>query len=109
MVYLVKTEVRNGSYFKVGFTSNLDRRINHYLTHNPNCELLEIVQTYHKTKHQLESEIHRELVNKCFDFKVEPNGVKTEWFFVPMDKEKEFQEKGLSQFDCCKNRVIYKA
>ena len=50
MIYLVKTEVREGTFFKVGYTTNLAKRLIPYFTHNPNIELLEIIKTYKKTK-----------------------------------------------------------
>ena len=109
MIYLVKTEVREGTYFKVGYTANLVKRLVPYFTHNPAFELLEVVKTYKKTKHTLETEIHNEILAKGYQFKVAKNGTLTEWFFVPKEKEKEFEQAGLAQFKACKNRVINKA
>ena len=107
MIYLVKTEVRNGTFFKVGFTANLPQRLVPYITHNPNVELLETVKTYKKTKHNLETEIQEEIKSLGYDFKVK-NGTVTEWFFIPKDKEKEFERLGLGQFKACQNRQIHK-
>lgn len=109
MIYLVKSEVRNGTFFKVGYTTNLVKRLIPYFTHNPNAELLETIKTYKKTKCNLETEIHEEITKMGYTFKVAKNGTVTEWFFVPKEKEKDFEEKGLSQFKACKDRVIYKA
>lgn len=109
MIYLVKTEVREGTYFKVGYTRNLVQRLIPYFTHNPNVQLLETIRTYKKTKHNLESEIHEEILKMGYTFKVAKNGTITEWFFVPKEKEKEFEKNGLSQFKACKSRVINKA
>ena len=110
MIYLVKSEVRHGTFFKVGFTSNLDNRMRFYATHNPNIQLVETVVTYKKTKHNLETEIHNEIAKMGYTFHtVEINNILTEWFFVPIEKEKEFEENGLAQFKACKNRVIYRA
>ena len=102
MVYLLKMEVKNGSYYKVGFASNLAKRLNYYGTHNPCVECIETVQTYKKTKHQLETEIHKEILEQGFKFEnAKINGKKTEWFFVP-----EGTEITLKQFKCCKNRKV---
>lgn len=109
MIYLAKTEVRNGTYFKVGYTANLLKRLIPYFSHNPNFELLETIETYKKTKLRLEKEIHQEIIGMGYTFKVSKIGIITEWFFVPREKEKDFEEKGLSQFKACKNRVICKA
>lgn len=109
MIYLIKTEVREGTYFKVGYTKNLVQRLVPYFTHNPNVQLLETVRTYKKTKCNLEGEIHEEILKMGYTFKVAKNGTVTEWFFVPKEKEKEFEKNGLSQFKACKGRVINKA
>lgn len=111
MVYLIKQEVRTGTYFKVGFTSNLFKRIIPYATHNANIEIIELIETYKKTKMSLETEIHNEIIAMGYEFqtkKLMGIEIKTEWFFVPMNKEQEFEQAGLSQFKACKNRKIYK-
>lgn len=109
MIYLMSSESRNGTYFKVGYTSStIDQRLKGYITSNPNFQLLEIIPTYNKTKMRLERQIHKEILILGYEFKV-TNGVKTEWFFVPIEKEQEFAKQGLSQFQCCKGRTIYKA
>ena len=109
MIYLMKSEAREGTYFKVGYTTNLVKRLIPYFTHNPNVQLLETIVTYKKTKCTLEGEIHKEILDRGYTFKVAKNGTVTEWFFVPKADEKEFEEKGLAQFKACRNRVIYKA
>ena len=108
MIYLIKSEARNGTYFKIGFTHNLFNRLIPYATHNPNYKLLETIKTYRKTSRQLETEIHTEIIKLGYNFKVADNGITTEWFLVPIEKEKEFEQKGLSQFKACQNRKIYK-
>ena len=108
MIYLIKSTTRDGTYFKVGFTHNLFKRLIPYATHNPNYKLLEIIKTYHKTNRQLEVDIHKEIIAMGYQFKVADNGIITEWFFVPIEKEKDFEKQGLTQFKACKNRKIYK-
>ena len=108
MIYLIKQEARTGTYFKVGFTTNLEKRIGNYYGHNPNAIMLEFCLTYNKTQRELETEIHNEILNKGYEFITTPDGKRREWFFVPMDKEQEFEQAGLSQFKSCKNRKIYK-
>ena len=107
MVYFVKSEARTGTYYKIGFAKDISKRMNYYGTHNPNAKLLEFCITYEKTKHQLETAIHEEVKALGYEF-VEQFGVEREWFFVPMDKEVEFEAKGLKQFKACKNRQVYK-
>lgn len=100
MIYLIKSEQRNGTLYKVGFTTNLIKRMAQYKSHNPNTQLLETVATYGKTKRHLESVIHSEITYNFVN--------DSEWFFVPIEYEKDFESKGLSQFKACKNRKIIK-
>ena len=105
MIYLIKQECRRGTMFKVGYCGNLAKRLPQYITHNANVQVVDTIQTYRKTKHRLETEIHSEIKEKGFDFVVN-YGIKSEWFFVPIEQEQEFERLGLSQFKACKNRVI---
>lgn len=111
MIYFIKCEVRNGSYFKVGFTTDLDRRMEQYYTAMPTIELLECIATYSKTKHSLETAIHNEIRQMGYEFvgMGEDKRKGREWFFVDIEHEREFEAKGLAQFKACKGRKIYKA
>lgn len=109
MIYFAKSRDREGTYFKVGYTTNIVKRLIPYFTHNPSFELLEMVKTYKKTKCNLEKEIHAEILAMGYNFKIAKNGTITEWFFVPKDKEEAFEKNGLRQFKACRNRMIYKA
>lgn len=110
-IYLMKQEARTGTYFKVGYTTNLSRRTIPYITHNANAQLIEFMETYEKTKKNLECKIHKELTDMGYEF-IERcvMGIEatTEWFFVPIEQEQEFEQAGLSQFKSCKNRKVYK-
>ena len=102
MVYLLKMEAKNGNYYKAGFTNDLIARFRPYGTHNPIVKCIETVQTYKKTKRQLENEIHAEILKKGYRFvNAEIDGKKTEWFFVP-----EGTEISLTEFKCCKYRKV---
>ena len=50
MLYLIKSRDR----FKIGYTSNLKKRLNTYLTHNPDIELL----AYKQGNKNDEKELH---------------------------------------------------
>ena len=89
MIYLVKTEVREGTFFKVGYTSNLAKRLIPYFTHNPNIELLETIKTYKKTKYNLETEIHEEIVKMGYNFKLQSG------FSYQKQKKKNLKKKDL--------------
>jgi predicted GIY-YIG superfamily endonuclease len=107
MIYLIKSEARNGTFYKIGATQNLEKRMRYYATHNPNAKLIEVIATYKKTKFSLEKAIHNELMANGYEF-VENFEIETEWFFVSMENEKAFEVAGLAQFAACKNRKIIK-
>ena len=110
MVYLIAQRTISGYNLKVGYTANIFKRLIPYATHNPDAELIETIETYKKTKHQLETEIKEELKKQGVQFKIaKTTGTKTEWFFLPKKQAERFLEKGLRQFKCCQNRKINKA
>jgi len=45
MIYLIESEGRNETYYKIGYTkdSNFEKRIESYLLHNPFCKVLYII------------------------------------------------------------------
>lgn len=104
MVYLVKQEARQGTYYKIGFTKSISR-FKQYITHNANIQILEMVDTYSKTKHGLEIAIHNELKSQGYNF-ISNYGILTEWIFIPIEQEEEFERQGLAQFKACKGRKI---
>jgi len=107
MIYLISEQVKDGYNFKIGFTSNLDKRMLAYSTHNPNAELLETVMTYGKTKNALEKAVHAELKAKGYTFlQSKITGAKTEWFFLPTAQAEIFRSEGLAQFKVCKGRKV---
>ena len=108
MIYLIKDEKRNGTFFKVGFATNIDRRFSQYFGHNAGMQPLEMIITYKKTKMQLETAIHEEITAMGYEFVTTPDGKEREWFFVPLGEDVEFEKKGLAQFKSCKRRKIIK-
>lgn len=114
-VYLIKSASfePNAAYYKIGFTSNLLKRVQMYITHNPSCQLIQTVDVYDKTKRQLETAIHKEVEKNGFDFtlkKIFNHTYKTEWFKVYTDSElyKLIEEQGLLIFNSCKYRKSVK-
>lgn len=106
MIYLLSSAADNGGkWFKVGYTTNLDKRLKNYITDNPSFHLVETIETYRKTKMQLESQLHKEILKKGFQFQIKM-GIETEWFHVPEEQLKEFELLGLRQFKCCQGRKI---
>lgn len=111
IIYLIKSPLRGGSLYKVGYTADLVKRANQYHHYNPTAEMLEFIEVYSKTKHKVETAIHREILDMGYKFvDMDTNDRRTglEWFYVSIDHEAEFERKGLAQFKTCKNRKIYK-
>ena len=106
MIYLVKQEARTGTYYKIGYTKSINR-FKQYITHNANIQILEMVDTYRKTRHNLESAIHNELKLQGYQF-ISNYGISTEWVYVPIEQEEDFERQGLAQFKACKGRKIIK-
>ena len=63
IVYLVKSASFNENevFYKVGYTSNLFKRLIPYMVHNPSIQLIQTAEVYKKTKRNLENEIHNEI------------------------------------------------
>lgn len=65
MLYLIKSE----NYIKIGYSENLEKRLQSYNTHNPNYQLIDTIEG----DEDLEKTIHR----LCKEFKF-----KNEWFHL---------------------------
>ena len=109
MIYLIKDEKRDGTLFKVGYATDIERRFSvGYWGHNAGMIPLEIIITYRKTKMRLETAIHKEIEAMGYEFITTPDGITREWFFVPLGEDAEFEHKGLAQFKACKGRKVIK-
>jgi len=97
MVY----NIISGNYQKFGFATKFDNRKKSYITDNPNVHFIEGLRTYQKTKHKLESAIHRELKEKGYEFLVNHN-TQTEWFEIKNGMPLRFCD-----LECCKGRKVY--
>lgn len=107
MVYLLKMEGRSAVYYKVGFATDTDKRFKPYGTHNPIVECVEMVATYQKTKHSLETAIHAELKKQGYEFaRAAINDIQTEWFSMSYEQAAEFDKKGLLNFKACQTRKV---
>lgn len=106
-VYLVKSYGENTVYYKVGFTRDINRRIQEYKAYNPACKFVSIVNTYNKTKYQLETAIHLEIKECGYDFATY-NSIESEWFEVEKDGAMDFvlTMDGLQVFKACKHRRV---
>lgn len=101
MIYLLKDDNK----YKVGFTSNWEKRKSAYVTSNPNAEL--ISTSHGNASYKMESEIHNEILELEFEFiSSKITGNKTEWFIPSKEFANKLDELGLKAFKVCKNRKI---
>lgn len=103
MVYLIKSASNNKNkvFYKIGFTYNLETRLKAYISDNPTIQVIETINTHKKTKHQLEKQLHKELIKQGYKFHISLLNKQTEWFEV--DKKTNIS---LNNFKCCKNRKV---
>lgn len=102
MIYLIKSASydNNKVFYKIGFAKNLNNRLNSYITDNPTSIVIEQIVTYSKTKHQLETALHKELKALGYKFTVH-YGKTTEW--IEVDKDKPIS---LKDFKACKHHKV---
>lgn len=109
-VYLMLDEKKDCANFKVGFASDLSKRMSAYATHNPQAMCIDYVKTRQKSDKAVETMFHHEILKRGYTFIVSV-GVwkKTEWFKVAYDDPfyEELKIKGLRAFNCGKNRKSY--
>ena len=67
-IYLMKDERKDFALFKVGFTSNLEKRFYFYTSHNPLIECISYIRTYEKSKRLVEKMIHQEIKLKGYEY-----------------------------------------
>ena len=96
-IYLLKNGDTN--QFKIGFTSDWEKRRRHYITANPSVEFVAYVNTQEKSGRWVETLCHEE-IKKIGGRFVYVHGSKTEWF--------EFDgEFCFEMLPCCKNRKVH--
>lgn len=111
-IYLMLDEKKDVALFKVGFASNLFRRMPQYSTHNARAQCIDYVKTQIKSKRQVEKKFHMEIKARGYSFCKSPiTGSYTEWFEVPYNDPfyAALKSKGLNAFRCGKYRKSYGA
>lgn len=105
LIYMmVKLECTGGLSVKCGYGSSLDRPLG-YSTTNGTALLVATVRVYKKTRHQLETAIHKELTAQGYHRTINPmRGARTEWFYIPPEQATSFISQGFTQFRCCRRR-----
>lgn len=87
VLYLIKSRDR----FKIGYTSNLKKRINTYLTHNPDTELLAYKQGSRTDEKDLHIKYKKYLI------------ANSEWMIIPKEEIKnilrDFEENSYLKFN----------
>lgn len=99
--------VANGNgYYKVGFTRDLDRRMDDYFSYNPSTKLISTLNTYTKTYMQVETAFHHEIEALGYTWFCSDTGKETEWFYPDRQTAKKLRRKGLAYFKVAKNRSV---
>ena len=109
-IYLMRDEKRNFCLYKVGYTQDLDKRVNAYTTHNPLVECISFVFTQKRSKREVEKMFHEEIKSMGYTFiTAEIDGKMTEWFKVDYTDPlyEALNNKGLNAFKCGKGRKCY--
>ena len=109
-VYMLIDEKREYALVKIGFASCIKNRMITYATSNPEAMCVDYVHTQSRSKHYVEKQFHKEILEKGYMF-IRSNifGSKTEWFKIGYDDPfyMELKLKGLNAFNCGKNRKTY--
>lgn len=89
VLYLIKSRDR----FKIGYTSNLKKRLNTYLTHNPDIELLAYKQGNKNDEKELHIKYKKYLIEK------------SEWMIIPKEEIKDIL-KDFEENSCLKSSIM---
>ena len=110
-IYMMMDEKKAVCLVKVGFTKELDVRLQAYKAHNPLAECVSIQKTQERSGRAVERAYFEELKHRGFNSVGLPptRGRASEWFIIPYDNEfyKELKEKGLDAFKCARGRKTY--
>ena len=68
MLYLIKSS----TYLKIGYTYNIEKRMNQYATHNPDFILLDTAEGSLRDEENLHAIL-------------KPYWIKNEWFYIKLD------------------------
>ena len=109
-LYLMRDEKKNFALFKVGFATDLNKRIYQYTTHNPLCECISHVRTQERSGRNIEKMFHDEIISRGYELiNAIIDGKSTEWFCVSYDDPfyVEICKKELNAFKCGRSRKNY--
>lgn len=105
-IYLIKN---NKGQYKVGFTCDLQRRMNEYKYKSKDLEveLLSFCRTQVNKKHKREVLAHKEIAKKGCIFAINENGNRLEWFYPTKTLQKALDRKGLKALATYKNNKVW--
>ena len=109
-IYCLVDEKKDHALVKIGYSTNLFRRLAHYDTHNAELKFIGACECYKKTAHGLEKEFQAEIEKIGFSrLKGSLMRAETEWFAVGYDNQLyiDLMDKGMKAFRTTKNRKIY--
>lgn len=75
--------IKSGEYHKIGKTSNLDKRLEQYNTHNPNYQVVKIIEG--------NCETYLQKLFRAYHYK-------TEWFIFPVNWEEIIEQSQYKKF-----------
>ena len=103
-------EKRTSCLVKVGYTKDINERIDQYTTHNPFVECFGYIKTQNRSGRNIEALLHKELaargykkVSAIIDNKI------TEWFAIEYSDEfyDILKNKSLNAFKATKNHKLH--
>lgn len=90
VLYLIKSRDR----FKIGYTSNLKKRLSTYITHNPDIELISYKQGTRKDEKELHIKYEKYLITN------------SEWMIIPKEEIKNLL-KDFEVNSCLKSSIVF--
>ncbi len=88
MLYLIKCD----NFLKIGYTSNLENRLKHYHTHNPNFEILYTRKGDKKDEHYLHKLLSKYKIDSSEWYKYSPYIIKVFKNYEPYKLDQEYNK-----------------
>ncbi len=85
---------KSGPFYKIGYTTNIEKRLSVYRWYNPSIKIVHIIKSYNALK--LEHQLHLQFATKNACIKKYFKGNGTEWFKLGAH-DKYVLEKTLEQ------------
>lgn len=106
-IYLMIDEKNGFAAIKIGFATDMKKRLYQYTTHNPFVYCRDTVKTQAKSGRDIEKSFHNEMLARGYaPVTARMDGKRTEWFIISYSDPfyAEIQSKGLMAFTTGRNR-----